>query len=286
MMKERIIEELQRIESEEKVKIVYACESGSRAWGFDSADSDYDVRFFFVRTQIDYNTVFPVNYADLTLDRHHSKLISSMVREDLDYAGHDVRKALYLMSKGNPDIISWLYSPVKYLETPVSESMREQAEKFFNTQAGMYHYAHMASKNFSQYIANRGDQQVRLKKYLYVIRPLVCCYYIDSFLKPPPMIFEDCLTAVYDDLVRWNYSDAIIAIRDVIQKKKDGEEFGWGSRNPVLDRFCSNSIDYFMTHKRVTPTNGKWAELDELFNSIILSQGGPHGSYLSPCEAR
>lgn len=278
-MKGRIVEGLQQIETTENIKIVYSCESGSRAWGFDSADSDYDVRFFFVRPQVDYNSVFPVNYANLTLDRHHSKLIGALVREDLDYAGHDVKKALYLMSKGNPDIISWLYSPVQYLETPISEAMRAQAEKFFNTQAGIYHYAHMASKNFGQYIDNRGDQQVRLKKYLYVIRPLVCCYYINEYLKAPPMIFDDCLAAVESYI----HQDFREAIHDVIARKKAGEEFGWGNRNPILDRFCSTSIDYFMTLNRVTPTNGKWTELDELFNNIIFTQGGPHGSYLSPC---
>lgn len=59
-MRERIIELLHSIEAEHGVKVLYACESGSRAWGFASPDSDYDVRFVYVRPLEDYLSLVPV----------------------------------------------------------------------------------------------------------------------------------------------------------------------------------------------------------------------------------
>jgi len=285
-MQNKILENLINIEKRENIKILYACESGSRVWGFNSADSDYDIRFFYVRPQEVYNTVYPVNYADLTLDKNHSKVIADFICEDLDYVGHDVQKALYLISKGNPDIISWLYSPIQYLITDWSIAMGEQAEKFFNTQAGIYHYAHMASRNFSQYISNKGNAPVKLKKYLYVIRPLICCMYIRTYLKAPEMVFESCLNSVQTNLWNQNNNEILHEIRNLIATKKSGDEMGYGKRNPILDKFCEYYIHEFMNNKVITPTNGKWTELDTLFNKIIFTQGGTHGSYLSPCKTR
>ena len=282
-MRKRILTGLRQIEEKENIRIIYACESGSRAWGFDSENSDYDVRFFFVRSQKYYNTIFPINYADLTLDIGHSETIKSMVQEDLDYVGHDVRKALYLISKGNPDVISWLYSPVKYLESVHSHKIQAQAEKFFNTQTGIYHYIHMANHNFTQYILNRGSQEVLLKKYLYVIRPIVCCYFIEKFLQAPLATFTKCLESVRQDIVKLGYADAIPEIYNLIKTKKSGTELGYGKSNSILNRFCSNSIEYFLNLRKIIPTDGKWTELDELFNETIITQGGPHGSYLFPC---
>lgn len=276
----KILDGLKQIEEREDIIILYACESGSRAWGFDSKDSDYDVRFFYVRSQEKYNTVFPTNYATLTLDDNHSDIIKELKTKDLDYVGHDIKKALYLISKGNPDVISWLYSPIEYLTSKTSIAVKEQAERFFNTQAGLYHYAHMASKNFSQYIVNRKDQPVKLKKYLYVIRPLICCIYIDNYSKPPISKFDECLKAIESEI---SDPDAIYAIKHLIEIKKSGNEMGYGTAIPILNDFCSYYIDIYMNKKKIIPTTGQWTELDELFHKIILTQGGTHGSYLSPC---
>lgn len=53
-IEEVIQEKLREIELRENVKVLYAVESGSRAWGVASPDSDYDVRFIYVRNQKDY----------------------------------------------------------------------------------------------------------------------------------------------------------------------------------------------------------------------------------------
>ena len=285
-MLDKIIDSLRKIEKQEDIIIIYACESGSRAWGFDSRDSDYDVRFFYVRPQEIYNTIYPSNYANYTLDRNHSQFIKSIVTDDLDFVGHDVKKALYMVSKGNPDIISWLYSPIQYLETHISIMIRLHAERFFNTKAGIYHYQHMAAGNFNQYIKNREDQPVKIKKYLYVLRPLICCYYIETFLKAPPMRFDECLKYTYNRITEIGFNNVIEEIKNLINKKKNGEELGQGDRNKIIDMFCEFSISYFSKIDIEIKKIGEWTELDKLFNYIIQTQGGKHGTYLLPCETR
>ena len=94
---------LREIEAANQVKILYAVESGSRAWGFASPDSDYDVRYVFIRPIKDYLRIYPLpDHIDGPLD------------EVQDYSGWDIRKALGLLGKSNPSLIEWLHSPIVY----------------------------------------------------------------------------------------------------------------------------------------------------------------------------
>lgn len=94
-MREEILKRLTDIEGEEDVKIFYACESGSRAWGFPSADSDYDVRFLYRHPEEWYLSV------DLEEKRD---VIERPINDDLDISGWDLRKALKLLRKSNPPL--------------------------------------------------------------------------------------------------------------------------------------------------------------------------------------
>ncbi|MEQ8169833.1 MAG: nucleotidyltransferase domain-containing protein, partial [Candidatus Eremiobacterota bacterium] len=105
IMKEKIPGELKKIEDEEKVKIIYACESGSRAWGFPSKDSDYDVRFIYVHDHDRYLSVY---------DR--KDVIERPVCDLLDINGWDIRKAMRLLQKSNAALMEWFQSPVIYLD--------------------------------------------------------------------------------------------------------------------------------------------------------------------------
>ena len=104
-MKSRILSHLREIETTENVRIVYACESGSRAWGFPSADSDYDVRFLYVHPLEWYLSV------DVKRD-----VIERPLQGGLDISGWDLKKALQLFRKSNPPLLEWLGSPIVYLE--------------------------------------------------------------------------------------------------------------------------------------------------------------------------
>src|SRR5947209_3872560 len=104
-MKDKIIAKLYEIEKEQSVKILYAVESGSRAWGFASKDSDYDIRFIYVH---------PIDWY-ISIEEKRD-VIEYPVKDLLDFSGWDIRKALQLYKKSNPPLYEWLVSPIVYLE--------------------------------------------------------------------------------------------------------------------------------------------------------------------------
>jgi predicted nucleotidyltransferase len=159
---DRIRQRLKRIEAEHGIRLLYACESGSRAWGFPSADSDYDVRFIYVR---------PRNWY-LCLDTERQRdVIEYPIDDLLDINGWDLKTALKLFTKSNPSLIEWLHSPIVYYqETDFLSALRGLLPRYYSTRACFHHYRQMAKGNYRQYL--HGDQ-VRLKKYFYVLRPLL-----------------------------------------------------------------------------------------------------------------
>ena len=129
----RIEQEIQRlldeIEMTSGVRILYACESGSRAWGFASPDSDYDIRFLFKRRRSDY----------LSIANHHDTIDLTM-KDDLDAGGWDVRKVLGLMAKSNGPLLEWLHSPIVYRQEPgFPDRWRNAAKEVFSPEASLYH---------------------------------------------------------------------------------------------------------------------------------------------------
>ena len=133
-IRREILARLKRIERDENVHIFYACESGSRAWGFPSVDSDYDVRFIYSR---------PMDWY-LSIDEK---------RDDIDLSGWDVKKALKLLRKSNPPLLEWLQSPIVYKNKPVkTDLLKSVIEDFYSPKASMYHYLNMAKNNFREYL--------------------------------------------------------------------------------------------------------------------------------------
>lgn len=279
-MKEKILSILEIIEKIHNVKIIYACESGSRAWGFHSKDSDWDIRFIYKRPLEDYLTIFPDN--ELTLDRNHSKAIKDFVKHDLDFVGHDIKKTLHLISKGNPDIISWLHSPIRYICTEEGSKLAKLSSQFFQTTASFYHYMHMASGNYRQYLAGVPDdfhrnsfrksarQQVVRKKYLYVLRPIINCMWLELFKSAPPMIFEE---AYQNEHIRKQLLDGGVyhEIKELVRAKKSGEEMGLTKNIASIDMFCVKKIEYFSNTARgnIYSEEKNYDELDYLFKQIV-----------------
>ena len=152
----KIDSELKRIEQEEGVRILYACESGSRAWGFPSKDSDYDVRFIYVR---------PVDWYLSLFDKRD--VIERPISDQLDINGWDLKKALNLFRKSNPPLLEWLQSPIQYMEQyGVTEQIRQLSPLTFSPRSSMYHYLHMAKGNFREYL--QGDVCENQKVFLCV----------------------------------------------------------------------------------------------------------------------
>ncbi|MGB1253237.1 MAG: nucleotidyltransferase domain-containing protein [Candidatus Promineifilaceae bacterium] len=217
--------ELDQIEQQEQVKILYACESGSRAWGFPSADSDYDVRFFYVRTH-DW-------YLSINVERKRD-VIERPINDDLDISGWDLRKALGLFRKSNPPLLEWLGSPIIYREVGnVATQLRELSRTFYNRRACSYHYRHMAQGNFRDHL--RGEQ-VWVKKYFYVLRPILAIRWLEQDLGVVPTKFQDILEQTVQEPTLKS------AIMQLIDEKKRGKELARGPRIPVISDFVDVEI--------------------------------------------
>ncbi|MDO5133469.1 MAG: nucleotidyltransferase domain-containing protein [Eubacteriales bacterium] len=183
-MKERDIQKeiqdsLDQIERKYGVRILLAVESGSRAWGFASPDSDYDVRFIYMHEPAEYLRVDPVK-----------DVIEWQLDEVLDINGWDVKKALLAYGKGNPNIIEWANSNVIYRKNDAWDSLKQTALHYFSEKAALCHYYGTAKKTLKMYLM---DDQVRYKKYFYALRPLLCCRWIEAFHEAPPVEFDRLL---------------------------------------------------------------------------------------------
>lgn len=151
-MKELIVSKLKQIEKDYNVKILLAVESGSRAWGFASPDSDYDVRFIYVRPEKDY----------LRLEKVRD-VIELPINDELDINGWNLQKALRLLYSSNPTLFEWFSSPIIYIETDFAEQIREITGEYFSTKKGLYHYISMAESNYREYLKT---DTVKANKYL------------------------------------------------------------------------------------------------------------------------
>jgi predicted nucleotidyltransferase len=163
---QRVRDALARVETEQNVRVLYACESGSRAWGFASRDSDYDVRFLYVHPRDWY----------LSVDDRRD-VVERPLTDELDVSGWELRKALRLLRKSNPPLLEWLQSPVVYRHDPAfTLRFSTLASSFYSPRRCFVHYLHMAFGNWRSYLAGR--EEVSLKKYLYVFRPVLACRWI------------------------------------------------------------------------------------------------------------
>ena len=188
-MRAQIMQALRDIEARHDVTVLFACESGSRGWGFASPDSDYDVRFIYVNRLPWYLTVTP-----------RRDVIELPISGELDVNGWDLRKALGLMRESNPTLLEWLRSPVVYRDDAAAmPRFRALSEAVFSNARGWHHYTSMAKKNFREHLQ---ADEVRYKKYLYVLRPLLAARWIRTQAGVPPMRFAELaqrtLDAVHD----------------------------------------------------------------------------------------
>jgi predicted nucleotidyltransferase len=175
-VKQQVLSELDRIQRENDVLVLLAVESGSRAWGFASPDSDYDVRFIYVHRRDWYVAV-----------NEQRDVISEMLPGDLDVSGWELRKTLRLFAKCNLALNEWLGSPMIYSEnTEFKNELLARIPTYFNPIAAIHHYRSMAEAALND---NFVDGQIRIKKLFYVLRPLLACRWIEKTLTQPPTEF-------------------------------------------------------------------------------------------------
>jgi predicted nucleotidyltransferase len=202
----KITAELKGVEREEHVCILLAVESGSRAWGFPSADSDYDVRFIYAH--------HPNWYLSIDLEDRRD-VIERPLKDMLDISGWDIRKALKLFRKSNPPLLEWLQCPIIYLENhSFAPRLRSLLPDFYSPQASYFHYLHMARGNFREYLQG---ESVWRKKYFYVLRPLLAIRWIEQGRGPVPIEFKRLVMATIDDVKLRR------AIDELVDAKSKGE---------------------------------------------------------------
>ena len=216
---------LPEIEKQHNVKILYAVESGSRAWGFESQDSDYDIRFIYAHPKNWYLNILP-----------KPDVIEYPITDEFDYSGWDLRKALFLMNKSNPVLFEWLKSPIVYFKNDFSYNVLVELSKdYFSPISSIYHYLHMAKGNYRQFLQT---DEVKIKKYFYVLRPLLSCLWIENYKESPPMEFEMLLGQLTDKTL-------LVKINELLARKKSGVEFGLEPRIAEINNFIENLLEHF-----------------------------------------
>ena len=220
-MEKTIQETLSRIEQENNIKILYAVESGSRAWGFASADSDYDVRYIYMHPMEEYLRI------DSLPDTLEGPLDAVM-----DFSGWDLRKTLELLRRSNPSLLEWIHSPVCYRTSPEWESAARIFRHYYDPVTLMHHYLSMAQQHL---IKVRAGEDVKLKHYLYALRPILCCRWLETRGTMPPVPFarlqQETLPAELAETVE-----------EILKIKTSSDEILRIPRNPRLDAFLESEL--------------------------------------------
>ena len=252
-VEDKIISTLDMIEQHEDVSIIFAIESGSRAWGFPSPDSDFDVRFVYAHPVDWYLSIEPGR-----------DVIELPIDGDLDVNGWDLRKALGLLLKPNPVLLEWLSSPVRYVwNEAICKDLVALSKKVTHGPACLHHYVNLGERQWKTYV--EGRREVNLKKYFYIVRPAMAVRWIR--MRPddiPPMNFEALLAGI--DL------DEPLAeeLRELLVRKSKSKELGEAARIPRIDQFVNAE---FAWAKSVAREGKKErvdlsAEADDLFRLV------------------
>jgi len=221
-MNKTILQKLQHLEQLENIKILYACESGSRAWGFPSPDSDFDVRFIYTRPAEDYLSI-----TDLP------DSVGLPVDEVLDISGWDIKKALKLFLKSNGPLYEWLQSPIVYQQDlPFADNLRNMMPQYFCLRAGAHHYMSMAYNTFRD---DLGKDEVKLKRYFYALRSALACLWINERQTVPPMVFNQLRVLITDIEVQ-------ISIDELLKMKKEADEQTIVPQVQVLNTWLENTL--------------------------------------------
>lgn len=180
-MKSNILNKIYELEKKFQITVLYACESGSRAWGFPSPDSDFDVRSIYVH---------PLSWYLSVLDK--KDYLVEPITGELDISGWELRKTLSLVNKSNSVVWEWLQSPTVYLQQEdFSKQFLQVAEPFFSPVTGFYHYFSMAKRGMEE----RGDApKIKVRKYFYILRPLLAATWICQKGTVPPMTLQELLS--------------------------------------------------------------------------------------------
>ncbi|CAM3276511.1 nucleotidyltransferase domain-containing protein [Filibacter tadaridae] len=261
-MNETIQNKLIEIEEKFQVKVLYAVESGSRAWGFPSKDSDYDVRFIYIHQLQWYLSIDPQGIGP------KRDVIEVPINDLLDISGWEITKALRLFRKSNPPLLEWMRSNIIYFQQySFIDKLRLLESDVFYPNASLYHYLNMAKNNYREYLQGT---EVKIKKYFYVLRPVLACKWIEEYQTVPPISFHELVQTMVPEGELKN------EIEHLLKRKITGDELDIEPRIEVINDFLENEIIRLEAYIKTLsieaedPTN----DLDNLFRNTLKEVWG------------
>jgi predicted nucleotidyltransferase len=248
-VRQEVFNRLRVAESEHHAKVLLAIESGSRAWGFASPNSDYDARFIYVHP--------PAWYLSVGLEEKRD-VIEYPIVDDMDINGWDLRKALRLFAKSNPGFVEWIQSPILYERAgSFHEKALELLPQVYSVESGIYHYRSMAKTNYRGYLQT---DQVPLKKYFYVLRPLLSVRWLEHYQTPAPIEFHRLLEFVEGE------KELSMAINDLLELKRISPEMGLSPQIAAIQRFIEREL---LRLEQISPVRNDRADVEPLLSDLF-----------------
>ena len=250
-VEELVLLKIKEMEEKENIRVLHAVESGSRAWGFASPDSDYDVRFIYVRDRDFYLSL-----------RDTKDFIDWELNEVFDINGWDVRKALQHFHKSNATLFEWSNSLAVYYTTEEWGKLYSgAAENYFACKPSLYHYYGTANKNYHEYLM---DDLVKYKKYFYVLRPILACKWIEERKCPPPVSVEELCGAVLEDGMKE-------AVRELLARKGQMFESDKAPMLEKINRYIEEQLAHYkgLVESMEDDRNPDWEPLEEAFRGLV-----------------
>lgn len=202
-MQTTILNKLETIAKDHNIKMLFACESGSRGWQFPSPDSDYDVRFIYVQ---------PYKYYLSVLNRKYDH--NFPINDELDIYGWDIRKVLQLMGKSNTTPFEWLQSPIVYRQLPgFRDQLWALCQHYFSPRSNIHHYLGIANGALES--MGQGNE-IGIKKLFYVLRPMLAAKWCLEKMSIAPMTIGPLMELLPSDLQK--------EVNDLILLKADSAE--------------------------------------------------------------
>ncbi len=232
-MKETIIDELKEIEEKNNIKILFAVETGSRVWRMESSNSDYDIRFVYVRDKMSYQRIGKL-----------PDVIDKTIGEQ-DFLGFDIYKFTKLILNSNPSVIEWLKSDIIYWNDGKTKHLFNNfIEKSFNPKALYHHYRSMCKQNYLKYL--KTSACMTHKKYLYCMRGLINSKYVLQYDGIPPIVFNNAVNT----LSGFENKEVMDKIKEVIELKKTGFEEIRVSKIHLFEKYIEEFLE---TEEKIEP---------------------------------
>jgi uncharacterized protein len=257
-MKDHIITVLNQIEKEYEVKILYACDAGSRAIGFASDDSDYDIRFIYIQKKDWYLSIN--QYRDV-IEIPKEDELSILVNPKLDVVGWELTKTLRLYRKSNPSLLEWLNSKYVYCNyDELAEKLKSMQDTVISHKAYINHHLNLVTRNV---IDMQKKKDWRGKVYLYILRSILCAKWIQKHKQIPPVDLMDLLSILENAQVKRE-------VKDLLWKKKNGERY-LNEKNMILNEFIDQEVELLASCVNFSSENSEdpTTKLNELFRVTL-----------------